>query len=111
MMAPMRVAGTRRAMDRALADRPSGFMNSSRRISPGWVLIRIFLSSILVRRADIRPSVMIVDDFDVLCAIVPDEADSILPVDPNAVLAFPVSLQGFQLVEIGRASGRESVCK
>jgi hypothetical protein len=59
-ISPIRVAGTRSANANALAERPSGFMNSSRRTSPGWVRMRAIAC----------PSA-IIDDLDPFAALAP----------------------------------------
>src|SRR5260370_42263876 len=71
---------------------PIGFINSSARISPGWIG-----SSSLVGLA-IGTSV-IVHYFNVMrLAIPPDEADPPLIVDPNTVLSSAISLERFEMV-------------
>src|SRR5579872_2429172 len=71
---------------------PSGFMNSSLKISPGWIGSRSFVR--LFTRAS-----MVVDDFDVMrLAISPNEANSPLVVDPNTMLPGAVALEGLQAV-------------
>ncbi len=54
-MAPMRVAGTRKAIAKALTDIPSGLRNSSLSTSPGWAVTRLGVAMALVA----------VDDFDI----------------------------------------------
>ena len=60
MMAPIRVAGTRRAIARALADMPSGLRNSSLKISPGWVVTRPGVATPAA-----LAFLVVVDDFDI----------------------------------------------
>src|SRR5258708_15327671 len=89
-MSAMRVTGTRRSSAIRFMLRPSGFMNSSRRISPGWIGIS-FLA--------ISRSLVIVHDFDcVNVAVSPLKANTPLIVDADAVLPPPVPLQALQPV-------------
>src|SRR3569833_1378431 len=74
----------------ALLESPSGAMNSSRRISPGWMgaSFRVLCEPL-----------MIVDDFHVFrIGARPAETDAELVVDPDAVLAVTVAFQFFQTV-------------
>ena len=71
-ISPIRVAGTRSANGNALAERPSDFINSSRRTSPGWVRMRAIAC----------PSV-IIDDLDPFGALAPHKADAPLLIDPE----------------------------
>jgi hypothetical protein len=41
---------------------------------------------------------MVVDNLDLLCAIIPNEADPILVIDADAMLAFAVTLERFQMI-------------
>jgi len=41
---------------------------------------------------------MIIDDFDLLCAVVPNEADAVLVIDADAVLAFAVTFECFEVI-------------
>ena len=91
-MAWMRLGGTWSSRANALMLRPRGFMNSSARISPGWIGSSgcDFLA---------MASSVIVDDLDLMrIAAAPHEADPPALVDANAVLAGPVALEGFQVV-------------
>src|SRR5437588_12688305 len=90
----MRVAGTCSSSASLLTVRPSGFMKSSRRISPGCTggisvsVLFIFSSSLVI-----------VDDFHVVAmTFAPDKADAPLIIDSDRVLSFPISSQGLQLV-------------
>src|SRR5215469_14610745 len=60
MIAPMRVAGTRKAMASAFTDMPSGLRNSSLNTSPGWDVTRsgVTTPSVAVR-------LVVIDDFDI----------------------------------------------
>jgi hypothetical protein len=44
---------------------------------------------------------VVVDDLHVLGSVVPDEADTPLIVDPDGMLAFPSSFEGFQTIPGG----------
>jgi len=84
---------------------PIGFKNSSSNISPGWVGTR-FLGSLVVivlparARKPGRPlDLVVVDNLDFICSpILPAETDTILLVDSDAHLTFPVVLQFLQHV-------------
>src|SRR5574341_1665686 len=74
---------------------PSGFMNSSRRISPGWIGWSSFL------RAIWTPS-MIVNDLDVVrVPRSPDEADSPPVIDADAMLSLAGAFQRLEPVARG----------
>src|SRR5207302_9714004 len=65
--------------------RPSGFMNSSRRISPGGIGSRCLVPMSVS---------VIVDEFHIRCiGIIPPKADAPLIVDADTVLALPGSAQ------------------
>src|SRR5918996_3516837 len=87
-MAPIRVAGTRSASASALADSPSGCMNSSRRTSPGCVRMR----------PSRLPLSVIVDDLDILGTLPPHETDPPLIIDPDRVLTGAIALQSFETI-------------
>src|SRR6202046_3918730 len=73
-MAPIRVAGTRKAIASALTDMQSGLRNSSLKISPGWVVTRFGVGTPLV----------VVDDFDIGRPFLrPYETNAPLIVDPD----------------------------
>src|SRR4051812_23936000 len=98
------------ASARSLWDRAIGLRNSSRRISPGWVGSRgVGTRTIGASLAAI--SSMVVHDFDVVRLVLgPDEADPVLVVDPNAVLALSIAGEGLEAFagrdpEIGEALG------
>lgn len=101
MISVMRVTGTRNAIASALADRPKGFMNSSRNISPGCN------GGIGVPSGS--SGLVVVRDLDLAgIAVSPSKADPKLVVDPKAPLAFSIPLQAFQpiprrLIEIFRS--------
>src|SRR4051812_39241212 len=90
----IRVTGTRRLRANPLMLSPSDTIRSSRRISPGCTggSRRVF--------AMVAPqTIVIVDDLYVLrVAVLPDEADSVLIVDPDTVLPAPIARQRFQPV-------------
>src|SRR5208282_4390076 len=94
-MALMRLEGTCSSAASALALSLSGFKNSSRKISPGWVVVRVgvikavlhAMGSVVVRDLDRRRSFFR-----------PDEANPELVVDPDAVLALAVSFKRFEPV-------------
>jgi hypothetical protein len=50
---------------------------------------------------------VVVDDLHVLGSVVPDEADTPLIVDPDGMLAFPSSFEGFQTIPGWRAQIRQ----
>src|SRR5207253_2386229 len=86
----MRFGGTSRSRASALMLRPSGFMNSSRRISPGGIGSRCLVPMSVS---------VIVDDFDIRCVgILPPKADAPLIVDADTVLAVPGSAQRLEPV-------------
>lgn len=77
----------------------SGFRNSISSISPGCVGGRCVGSRRLTSASAAKRRLVVVCDLDVRgISILPAEADSILAVDPNAVLAKPVALKRFQSV-------------
>src|SRR6266404_1905214 len=87
MIACTRVTGTPMSLASRYAVRPSGFMNSSRNCSPGWIGGRSRMFS---------PPV-VVDDFDALStSISPNEAEAPLIVDPNAILTRAAAAQRLQ---------------
>src|SRR5260370_34088684 len=90
----MRVAGTCRSSASLLTVRWSGFIKSSRRISPGWT------GGISDRGLRICGSLLvIVDNFHFMeMAIALNETDWPLIVDANRVLALPVAPYRFQLI-------------
>src|ERR1035441_7975400 len=92
----IRVTGTRNSMASALDDRPSGFMKSSRSISPGCS------GGIRAPSSNSAPSSagsVVVDNLDLIgMPILPCKANSPSLVDPQAPLAFPVPLQRLQTV-------------
>jgi len=73
----------------------SGFMNSSRRISPGWIG-----SSVLDGFMVISSSVLVViHNLNVIrIAVTPGEANPPLVVDPNAVCPGAIAPEQFKLV-------------
>jgi len=72
-------------MASALALRPDGFMNSSRRISPGVTGASLMVDDITILS-------VIVNDFDAGRAVAgPSEADAVLVVDPYAMQPFSVT--------------------
>jgi hypothetical protein len=81
------VTGTRKSRANPLMLKPSGAIISSRRISPGCTggsRRRFF--------AIISSNLVVVDDLDLVdIPIPPHEADAILVVDPDAVLASPIA--------------------
>jgi hypothetical protein len=55
---------------------------------------------------------VVVHHFDLLCvAVLPDEADPILIVDPDAVLSTPISAESLELIAGERAQVVESLCR
>jgi hypothetical protein len=55
---------------------------------------------------------VVVDHFDLLCVTaLPDEADPILIVDPDAVLPTPISAEGLEVIARERAQVVESLCR
>lgn len=86
---------------------PSGRRNSSSNISPGWVggLLRGLRRVTPARdtlRDDLRRFLVIVRDLDAIGeARLPNEANTILIVDPDAVLTVSVTAQRFQPVAGG----------
>src|SRR5882672_629722 len=99
MMAPIRVAGTRRAIARALADMPSGLRNSSLKISPGWVVTRPGVATPAA-----LAFLVVVDDFDIGRPLFgPSEADAPLIIDAYRVLPVPISGESLQSVRRRRA--------
>jgi hypothetical protein len=77
-MAPMRVAGTRKAIAKALTDIANGLRNSSLSTSPGWEVTRLGVAMGLV----------VVDDFDIGRSFFgPSETDAPLIIDPDGVLS------------------------
>src|SRR6516165_2387853 len=77
-IAPMRVAGTRKAIAKALTDIPSGSRNSWSSTSPGWAVTRLGVATAL----------MVVDDFDIGRSFFgPSEANAPLIINPNGVLS------------------------
>jgi hypothetical protein len=77
-MAPMRVAGTRKAIAKALTDIPSGLRNSSLSTSPGWAVTRLGVAIALV----------VIDDFDIGRSFFgPSKADAPLIIDPDRILS------------------------
>ena len=88
-IAPMRVAGTRKAIASALTDIPRGLRNSSFSTSPGWTVTRWGVAIVLV----------VVDDFDIGRPFLsPGETDAPLLIDPDGVLATTVAGQRFEPV-------------
>ena len=88
-MAPMRVAGTRKAIAKALTDIASGLRNSSLSTSPGWAFTRLGVAMALV----------VVDDFDIGRSFFgPGETDTPLVVDPDRVLSPTAAGQRLQPV-------------
>jgi len=88
-MAPMRVAGTRKAIANALMDIPSGTRNSSLSTSPGWTVTRFGVATALV----------VVDDFDIGRSFFgPSETNAPLIIDPDRVLPPTVPSQCLQPV-------------
>src|SRR5579862_155334 len=90
----MRLEGTRSARASWCMFRPRGLMNSSPRISPGWIggaSRRLFAGRIFLS--------VVVDDFDVFrITIAPFKAQSPLAIDSDAVLTRAVPRQLLQLV-------------
>ena len=77
-MAPTRVAGTRKAIAKALMDIFSGLRNYSLSTSPGWAVTRFGVAMALV----------VVDDFDIGRSFFgPNETNAPLIIDPNRVLS------------------------
>jgi hypothetical protein len=73
----MRVAGTRKAIAKALTDIASGLRNSSLSTSPGWAVTRLGVAMALV----------VVDDFDIGRSFFgPSKTNAPLVVDPDRVL-------------------------
>src|SRR6266852_4784698 len=98
-MAPIRVAGTRKAIASALTDMPSGLRNSSLSTSPGWVVTR---SGVAAPSVGIR--LVVVDDFDIGRTLLgPCETDAPLVVDADRMLSAPVSRERFEPVRRRRA--------
>src|SRR6266849_6958274 len=98
-MAPIRVAGTRKAIASALTDMPSGLRNSSLITSPGWVVTR---SGVAAPPAALR--LVVVDDFDIGRTLLgPCETDAPLIVDADRMLPAPVSRERFEPVRRRRA--------
>ncbi len=88
-IAPMRVAGTRKAIASALIDIPRGLRNSSFSASPGWA----------VTRSGVAMALVVVDDFDIGWPFLsPGETDAPLVIDPDGVLATTVAGQRFEPV-------------
>src|SRR5271166_2396576 len=87
----MRVTGTRSAIASALEERPSGFMNSSRSISPGC--------KAGIRAPILNAGSVVVGNLNFVgIALTPLKAYSELIVDSQAPLALPVPLQSLQPV-------------
>src|SRR5260370_35316652 len=104
----MRVAGTCSSSASLFTLKPSGFMKSSRRISPGCTggincsVFSIFIphtlrvSGFVLANPELR---VIIDDFHVVTMpVAPNETNPPLLVDPYGVLPLPVTSQGFQLI-------------
>src|SRR5262245_19003431 len=88
-IAPMRVAGTRKAMASAFTDIPSGRRNSSPSTSPGWV----------VTRSGVAIALVVIDDFDIGRTLLgPHETDAPLIVDADRMLAGAVSRERLEPV-------------
>src|SRR6516225_4598925 len=88
-MAPIRVAGTRKAIAKALIDIRSGLRNSSFSTSPGWAVTRLGVAIGLV----------VIDDFDIGRSFFgPREADAPLIIDPDRVLSPTTTGQRLQPV-------------
>jgi hypothetical protein len=88
------VTGTRRSRASLLMLSPSGVIRSSRRTSPGCTggSRRLFAIHAL-------PVLVIVHDLHIVSVpVVPDDADTILIVDPNAVLSTPIACERFEPV-------------
>src|SRR5260221_354180 len=103
MMVVIRLAGTLSRSARALAEMPDSFRISVR-CSPGWIG-----ASFLVRMV-LSPVSMIIDHFDIVgVSLSPLEADPVLIVDPDAVLALAVAGQLFKMMsrnpQIGQRRG------
>src|ERR1039458_737014 len=90
----MRVTGTRSSIASALDDRPSGFMKSSRNISPGCS------GGIRAPSSNSAPSSagsVVVDNLDLIgIPIPPPKADSPSIVDAQAPQPLPIAFQLFQ---------------
>jgi len=100
-IAPMRVAGTRKAIASALIDSPRGLRNSSFSTSPGRAVTRLGVAMALV----------VVDDFDIGRSFLgPGETDAPLVIDPDGVLAATVAGQHFELGCWRRAQVVEIAC-
>src|SRR4028118_1707755 len=88
----IRVTGTRRSRATLLMLSPSGAIRYSRRISPGCTGGSRRLFAMVAPR-----TLVIVDDLHVLrVAVLPDEADPVLIVDPDTVLSAPAARHHFQ---------------
>src|SRR3990172_4863148 len=100
-MSAIRVSGTYRSSAILFMLSPSGFMNSSRRISPGCTGLS-FLA--------MASSLVVVRNFDLAgIAVSPFKADAPLVVDPNAVLALAVPSQPFEPVPRKRRQDLQTV--
>lgn len=92
----IRVEGTRRARARAWAEIPFGTMNSSRKISPGCIGGGRRLGS---RTIAIFSPLVIINNLDIVrSAFDPSKANSILVIDPDAVLPSPITFQSFKAI-------------
>src|SRR5258708_1619853 len=90
----MRVAGTRNAKAKALAESPSGARNSSAITSPGCVV---------TRRGE-PTGLMVVDDFDIFRSLCrPTKTDPPLVVDADRKLSAPIACPSFQTIARRRA--------
>jgi hypothetical protein len=89
-MALMRLGGTSRSRANLFVLIPSGFMKSSRRISPGWIGSSRFDGFIVI-----SPGVLVViHNLNIMrIAVTPREADAPLVIDSNAVRSRAVAFQ------------------
>src|ERR1039458_7854213 len=91
----MRFGGTSRSRASLFALIPSGFMKSSRRISPGWIGSSRFDGFILISSRVL----VVIHYLNVMrIAVTPGEADAPLVIDSNAIRPSAIALQQLELV-------------
>jgi hypothetical protein len=105
-IALIRLGGTSKSRANWLMLIPSGFMKSSRRISPGWIGTSRFNGFIVISSA-----LVIIHDLHVVrIAVAPDEADAPLVIDPDAVRPRAAAFQRFKLVSGRHAKIPQPLC-
>src|SRR5471030_532443 len=98
----IRLVGTSMSAASLALVMPSGLMNSSLKISPGWISSSFFVM--------VFPS-MVVHNFYVVRAVYsPREADTPLIVNPDAILTRPVTRQGLKMIPRGDLQCIEGRC-